>query len=305
MILVSGGTGAIGSRLVRGLVEAGNKIRILTLPGDPYVDRVKDLPGVEILFADVSKAETLAGKFDGVRTVYHLAAVLLATDPSVFDRVNVGGTKNMIDESIKAGVEHFILVSSASVFYPVPTAYSLSKKRKEELIKSQDRMKWTIIRPTLAYSPIGGEEFLMFRDYLLRYKWFVPFIGAGNAKKNPVHTDDLMKGFLAVANNPAAWNKEYNFSGGEVVTIRELARLILKHSGRRTPILGIPVFVCKFLSWLSGMFSKKPKLTWSTIAGIIFDADLDNGQARKDLGYNPIGVREGLAKCFPLPAGTE
>ena len=76
MILVTGGAGVMGSRLVRGLVEAGNPVRVLTLPNDPLVSRLDGL-GVDIRYGDVSKRETLEGLLDGVRTVYHLAAVLL------------------------------------------------------------------------------------------------------------------------------------------------------------------------------------------------------------------------------------
>ena len=72
---------------------------------------------MDIRIGDITKPETLAGCFDGVETVYHLAAVLIVYDPSLFQKINVEGTRNIIDASIKAGVKHFILVSSASVTY--------------------------------------------------------------------------------------------------------------------------------------------------------------------------------------------
>jgi NADH dehydrogenase len=307
MILVTGGTGAIGTPLVRGLVAKGNKIRVLTLPKDPFVGRLKDLVdagSVEIVYGDVSDLESLKGKFDGVKTIYHLAAVLLAADPSIYEKVNVGGTRNMIQMGLECGAEHFILVSSASITYPIPTPYSLSKRKKEALIKEQTKMKWTIVRPTLAYSNIGGEEFNMLKDHCLSRKWFIPFIGSGKSLKRPVHTDDLMAGFLAIPNNPASYNKEYNFSGGEDITLRDLAKLILKHHGRSTPIIGIPVWLCHVIGFFQKLFSKKPKMNWGAIAGFIYDANLDNSNARADLDYNPIGIHEGMQKCFPLPAAA-
>jgi NADH dehydrogenase len=91
MILVTGGAGVMGSRLVRGLVEAGNSVRVLTLPGDPLVSRLDGL-GVDIRYGDVGDRKTLEGLCDGVDTVYHLAAILLSQDPALFERVNVSGT---------------------------------------------------------------------------------------------------------------------------------------------------------------------------------------------------------------------
>ena len=226
MVLVTGGLGVMGSTLVKGLADRGLKVRVLD-NSDRFRSRL-DGYEVDIRIGDITRPETLAGCFDGVETVYHLAAVLIVYDPSLFQRINVGGTRHVVDSSIRAGVKHFILVSSASVTYPQTTPYSLSKRETERMIKGQNAMKWTIVRPTLAYNENGGEEFNMFLAYLKRYP-FVPFIGAGRSLKRPVHCDDLMKGFLAIAGNSKAYGKTYAFSGGEAIAIRDMAKLMLKH----------------------------------------------------------------------------
>ena len=194
MILVTGGLGVMGSTLVKGLADRGFKVRVLD-NSDRFRSRL-DGYDVDIRIGDITKPETLVGCFDGVETVYHLAAVLIVYDPSLFQKINVEGTRNIINASIQAGVKHFILVSSASVTYAHTTPYSLSKRETERLIKAQSAMNWTIVRPTLAYNESGGEEFNMFLAYLKKYP-FVPFIGAGRSLKRPVHCDDLMKGFLS------------------------------------------------------------------------------------------------------------
>ena len=137
MILVTGGLGVMGSTLVKGLVDRGFKVRVLD-NSDRFRSRL-DGYDVEIRIGDITKPETLTGCFDGVETVYHLAAVLIVYDPSLFQKINVGGTRNIIDASIKAGVKHFILVSSASVTYAHTTPYSLSKRETERMIKEQSR----------------------------------------------------------------------------------------------------------------------------------------------------------------------
>jgi nucleoside-diphosphate-sugar epimerase len=299
MILVTGGAGVMGSRLVRGLVEAGNKVRVLTLPNDPFVKRLDGLD-VDIRYGDVGKRDSLSGLCDGVDTVYHLAAVLLSTDPAVFQRVNVGGTRNLVELSIAAGVRHFILVSSISVTYPYTTPYSLSKRECERIVKEQKTMNWTIVRPTLAYNEFGGEEFMMYMDYLKRFP-VVPFIGRGRALKNPVHVDDLMHGFLAVANNPKTYGKTYAFSGSEAISIWDLGKEMLRHQGIRKTFVPLPVWLCKLLAGVMGATMKRPPLTWNAIAGITQDANPDWSEARADFGYNPIGVREGLDRAFGVP----
>jgi len=298
MILVSGGTGVMGARLVRGLVEAGWKVRALTLPNDPLVSR---LAGVdcEIFYGDVSDPSSLRGACDGIDTVYHLAAIIIAHDPVLFEKININGARNMVEGAASAGVRHFIFVSSVSAAYPKTTAYSMSKMEGEKIVKQQQTMHYTIVRPSLAYEQKGGQEFLMFMEYLRRYP-IVPFIGRGRALKNPVHVDDLIRGFIAVAGNENAFGKTYNFTGGEEINIWDLGHLMLKHQGIKKPFIPIPVWLCKLSSVLMVMVMKRPLLTWNVIAGITQDANLDHSSATEDLGYHPIGIREGLHKCFPL-----
>jgi nucleoside-diphosphate-sugar epimerase len=295
MILVTGGAGVMGRRLVRGLIERGNRVRVLDRPGTHL-----DGEDAELVHGDVTDPATLAGVFDGVDTVFHLAAILIAYQPDAFERVNVGGTRNVLEGAKAAGVKHFIFVSSASVVYPRTTAYSRSKRECERMVREQQGMHWTIVRPTLAYNEHGGEEFRMFLEYLRKYP-VVPFIGGGRALKNPVHVDDLMRGFLAVANNPVAYGKTYNFSGGEDISIWDLAHLMLKHQGLSKPFVALPVPLCTAAAKALESRMKRPPLTWNVIAGITQDANLDNSEARRDLGYAPVGVREGLQRCFPLP----
>lgn len=294
MILVTGGAGVMGTQLVKGLIERGFEVRVLDRPGT-------SIEGVEVdmWHGDVADLATLEGAFEGVDTVYHLAAVIIAHDPAIFERVNVGGTRNLVEGAIAAGVEHFIFVSSASVTYPFSTPYSESKRECERIVSTQEKMRYTIVRPTLAYNEHGGLEFRMFLDYLERFP-VVPFIGRGRALKSPVHVDDLLAGFLAVAGNPEAYDKVYNFSGGEDIAIWDLAKLMLEHRGKQRTFVPIPVWACKLLAKGMGAIMKSPPLTWNVIAGVIQDANLDHSNATKDIGYEPIGIREGLQRIWPL-----
>lgn len=298
MILVTGGLGVMGATLVKGLVDRGFKVRVLD-NSDRFRSRL-DGYEVDIRIGDITKPETLPANMEGVDTVYHLAAVLVPRDQSLFEKINVGGTRNMIKASIDAGVKHFILVSSASVTYPFTTLYSLSKRETERMIKEQTAMKWTIVRPTLAYNENGADEFNMFLAYLKKYP-VVPFIGSGNSLKRPVHCDDLMAGFLAVAGNEKSYGKTYAFSGGEAIAIKDMAKLMLKHAGEERTFVHIPVPICKLIAFFAERFQEKPILTWNAIAGVIQDADLDNSEAQADLGYKPLTFREGLQRSYPLP----
>ena len=142
----------------------------------------------------------------------------------------------------------------------------------------------------------------MFLDYLRRFP-IVPFIGSGRALKRPVWSEDVVDGLCRLANNPKALGKTYNLSGAETISMRELAMLLLAHQDRPRPIVPLPVAWCHALPFAMRLTLRRPPLTSSAIAGIVNDADLDPGEAMRDLGYRPLGVRAGFQLCFPLERG--
>jgi NADH dehydrogenase len=111
-----------------------------------------------------------------------------------------------------------------------------------------------------------------------------------------VHVDDLLGGLVAMAGNPVAFGKTYNLSGGDIVTLRELAELMLKQHGRSKPMLTVPASLCRMAARLWGAINHRPMLMEHTLAGLTQDADLDHSTATLDLGYQPRGVRAGLLR---------
>ncbi|HYQ01947.1 MAG TPA: NAD-dependent epimerase/dehydratase family protein [Polyangiaceae bacterium] len=301
---ITGAAGVMGTRLSARLRNAGWNVRALVLPGDPLRARVDRL-GCEVREGNVSDPVSLQGVCDGVDLVYHLAAVIISHDPSVFQRVNRDGTANIVAEAQRSGVGHFVYVSSASVTYPRRTRYAESKLEAEHIVASAG-LPYTIVRPTLVYEPGGAQEIMMFLDYLKRFP-LVPFIGSGGALKRPVWSEDVVDGLERLAGAAIAHGKTYNFSGGEAITMRELAELLLQYHDRPRPMLPLPVWACRAAAALLALLMKKPPLTASAIAGIVNDANLDPSEAMRDLGYMPLGVRAGFQRCFsraPTIEGT-
>jgi NADH dehydrogenase len=292
-ILITGAAGEIGSRMVRRFAEQGHTLRALVLPGDPLAGRLGD--AAEIRYGDVTKPATLSAAFAGVEVVYHLAAVLLCEKTDLFHAVNVEGTRNVVAAAEAAGVSHLIHISSASVVYPNTTHYSRSKRQAEDIVTACRKVHFTLVRPTLVYDRDGGLEFKLYADFVKRFP-VVPLVAGGRARKRPVHVDDLLAGLLAMAGNPVTFGKTYNLSGGETVTLRELAMLMLERQGLRKAMLPIPASLAAIAARAWGMIHRQPLLMEHTLAGLLQDADLDPSLAMQDLGYQPIGVRQGVLR---------
>jgi nucleoside-diphosphate-sugar epimerase/glycosyltransferase involved in cell wall biosynthesis len=297
LILITGGTGAMGSVLMERLMGLGYRVRALTLPGDANAARFAGR-GVDVRYGDVADAGQCKEVCDGVHTVLHLAAIILTPDASLYTAVNAGGTRNMVQEAERSGASNFIHISSASVTYPRPTPYSISKRIAEESVR-KSRLSWTIVRPTLVYGKKGGQEFDLFMGYLKRFP-IVPFIGRGEALKRPVYVDDVVDGLVTLATRMEGTGKVYNFSGGTAISIRDFARFCLILSGaRHKPMLHLPLWLCHALAAILKWVMRDPPLKWSVIAGMTQDANLDPSGAMADLGYAPAGVETMLPRCFP------
>jgi NADH dehydrogenase len=223
-----------------------------------------------------------------------LAAIIISHDPQVFTQVNLEGTRHVVAEADARGVAHLIYVSSASVTYPKLTAYARSKLDAERIVAARSG-GFSIVRPTLVYDEHGGLEVRMFLDYLRRFP-VVPFIGAGGALKRPVWSEDIVDGLMRLADKPAPYGKTYNFSGGEAISMHDFARLLLAHHRAQRPFVHLPVWLCRGIAQLLARVMAEPPLTSSAIAGVVNDANLDPSEAMRDLGYRPIGVRDGFAR---------
>jgi len=297
MILITGAGGAMGSVFIRKLREKGARIRACVLPSDPGLQRMKSLCD-DVWLADIRDKQALAGICLGITTVYHLAAVIISKSEEIFQRVNVNGTQNLIEEAKRSGVRHFVYISSASVLYPAPTPYSLSKKKAETIV-SESGIPYTIIRPTLVYGKTGGQEFDMYLAYLKKFP-VVPFIGSGESLKRPVWVDDIIEGLVAVEGRENSFGKTYNFSGAEAISMLDFSILCLKLLGiPHKPIVKLPVPLCMTLARILRFVMKDPPLKWQVIAGITQNANLDPVAAMRDLGYKPSGVTRKLPECFP------
>jgi NADH dehydrogenase len=301
LILVTGGAGTMGLRMAERLIADGHRVRALCLPGDPAAEKAQAL-GAETAFGDITRPETLAPALEGIRIVFHLAAVLLSPGrPEVFRRVNAEGTRNLAAAAEAAGVSHFIYVSSISVAYPRGNAYARSKAQGEECVRAA-RMDWTIVRPTLAYEDGGAAEFMAFIAHLKKGR-AVWLPAGGRARKNPVHVEDLAAGFAALPGNAAAFGKTYVFSGGGALSLKEMAESLLSHMGRPKPIRSLPAWLCLCAvaaSWAYSRLGGRPFFPWQTYTGLVQDAAFPPDAARADLGWRPRPFRAGVATLASL-----
>lgn len=287
LALVTGGAGVVGKALCRELLQRGVCVRVLTLPGDTLAKFLP--PEVEVFYGDVTDPSSLKPAFDGVDVVYHLAAILLSTKKGSFDRINAGGTQNVVNASVAAGVKRLLYVSSISVTYPVLTEYGQSKLKGESIVKEagvRSGLQWTIVRPTLVIGDGGGIEFRMYANYVKKFPVYL-LPGGGRSLKKPVRSEDLVKGIASAGLSRHGVGKTYALCGSREVSMAQMAEFVLKQAGKRHLMIPLPWWISRKLAVLKSWIGGKPVTAEQALAGFLYDAVPTLDAASRDLNYQP------------------
>jgi NADH dehydrogenase len=242
-------------------------------------------PSVEVAYGNVADYESIRPAFDGVDCVFHLAAILLSNDADAFEKINAGGTRNVVSACQDAGVRRLLYVSSISVTYPVLTPYGASKLAGEAAVKDSG-LEWTIVRPTLVIGDGGGVEFRMFADFVCKFPVY-PMPGGGVSKKRPVRSVDLVKGIAAAGLTRDAVGKTYALAGPEVMTMAEMARRVLRQAGLRHWMVPLPWWLARMLAVFKNRIGGRRVSAEQALAGFLYDAVPGIENAEKDLDYHP------------------
>jgi NADH dehydrogenase len=251
-ILVTGGTGFVGPKVVHALRAQGRDVRALVR----HPERATQLAawGAELVTGDVTDPASLRAAVDGCTHVIHLVAILKGS-PSDFHRVMKQGTANVIAAAKDAQTERFILMSalgtSETTKDTVP--YFASKwAMEQETVRSG--LEYTIFRPSFVFGRDGGALPLFIKQ--VRYSPVVTVIGSGLQRIQPIWVEDVAEYFARGVDDPQAANRTFEIGGPDIVTWNELYLSIAKVLGKRRKLVHIPTSLArmgaKLTQWAPG-----------------------------------------------------
>ncbi|MDX1578356.1 MAG: NAD(P)H-binding protein [Gemmatimonadota bacterium] len=234
-LFVTGVTGVVGRALAPELAFRGTEAATLVRDGDASLP-----PNIEVVPGDLGDAAPWTDALRGARTVLHLAAATGARDAAAFQRVNVDGTRTLLEACVEAGVSRFIFVSSiAAGFddldeYP----YGASKRDAETLVRFSG-LDHAIVRPTVVLGP--GAPILERFVQLASLPWPV-LPGSGDARIQPIDARDLARCLLDLADGPALDAETIEVGGPQVVTLEEFLRQVRRTLGKReSSVVHVPL----------------------------------------------------------------
>jgi dihydroflavonol-4-reductase len=313
MNLVTGATGHIGNVLVRLLLERGEGVRAMIIPGeDPTPLRDLDVETVE---ADVLDYQSLLTAFDHMDVVYHLAgiiSILPGKEPMV-QAVNVCGTRNVIQAAQNSGVRRLVYTSSIHALKRVPhgilidetipfdpehaiSSYDTSKANAslEVLDAVQHGLDAVIICPTGVIGPYDFRRSEMGQLILdcVEQKPMLYVDGAYDF----VDVRDVAEG-LILASEKGRCGESYILSG-ERIEVLDIIKIVQEILGKRLFSLKIPLQLAHLTANITPLYYRlthiKPRFTSYSLATIASNSVISHAKAHLELGYLPRPLRESL-----------
>lgn len=294
MHLVTGGSGFLGSHIVRRLRARGEGIRVLDVIDSP--DRPR---GTEFVECDIRDRQGVREAMTGVQFVHHnVALVPLAKAGREFWGVNVGGTRAAADAALESGVRLFVHMSSSAV-YGIPGACPITGATPTAPVENYGRAKLAAEREVRAVAQKGLPSLILrprtilgpgrLGIFQILFEWIrdgrnIYVIGSGDNPFQFVHVDDLVTAALRGVENGT--QGVFNIGADRYSTLRDDLGATIRHAGSRTAIVGLPVGLTVSVLKLLDVLKICPLAPWHYMTyhkPFYFDLS----EPMKQLGWKP------------------
>jgi dihydroflavonol-4-reductase len=311
-VLVTGASGFVGSAVARKLVERGFAVRALVRPASPRAH----LAGLDLDFAvgDLLDAESVRRAMAGMRSLFHVAADyrLWAREPAEIERNNLVGTRTVMQEAMRAGLERIVYTSSVATLdchggrtadesHPLHEdhaigAYKRSKVKAERMVEALigEGLPAVIVNPSTPIGPCDVKPTPTGRMIVEAAAGRMPaFVDTG---LNMVHVDDVAAGHL-LAFERGRIGERY-ILGGQNASLAEILATVAALTGRRPPRLKLPrgaVMPVALAAELAARFTGRAPMV--TMDGLRLSKNrmyFSTAKAERELGYRARPYAEGV-----------
>ena len=251
LVTVYGGSGFIGRHTVRALAKAGCRVRAAVRRPD-LAGHLQPMGGVGQIHgvqANLRYPDSVARAAVGADVVINLVGVLAPTGAQKFDAVHAAGARAVAKAAREAGVRQLIHVSAIGADLKSASAYARSKAEGETAVL-EEFPDAIVLRPSIVFGP--EDEFFNRFAGLARMSPFLPSIGGGRTKFQPVFVGDLAAAIAAVADGRGQPGKIYEIGGPDVLSFRQLLDKTLEWTDRSRFFLPMPFWLAKLqavLTW--------------------------------------------------------
>ena len=271
LVTLFGGSGFIGHYAARALVEAGYRVRIAVrrphLAGDV---RLAGPPGwVDIAQANVRNRLSVERAIEGADAVVNLVGILYEKGRQSFESAQLGGAQTVAECAAAAGIKRFVQISAIGADENSESDYARTKALAEQAVRDAIP-EAVILRPSIVFGP--EDDFFnkfagMAAHPVSNVAPFLPAIGGGKTKLQPVYAGDVAEAIAAAVSRDDVQGKTYELGGPRTYTFNELYDFIGETIDRKRYALPLPYFVAKPMGLTFGAIWKIPFLPLHAVLG--------------------------------------
>lgn len=269
-VTVFGGSGFVGRAIVRALAQEGYQIRVACRRIE-LAERIKtagDVGQISILRTNLRIPASVAAAVSGSQAVINASGIAFQRGRQRYEAVHVEGARAIAEAASAAGVQRLVHISGIGADQRNSTnRFIRSKVDAEDAIVS-GFANATMLRPSVVFGP----EDAMFNRMaqIARQAPFLPVVGDGSAKVQPVYVGDVGAAVVAVLERPDTAKSVFELGGPRVYTYREIATLVLREIDRHKRIVGVPAGLMKIMG-LFAEFLPVPPLTHDQVDLLVTD----------------------------------
>lgn len=289
LVTIFGGSGFLGRHMVRALASDGWRVRVaVRRPNNALFLRPMGRVGqIQLVKANVQDEEAVRAALKGADAAINLVAVLYQSGNQRFDTLHIQGAEQIARLASEQGVPRLLHVSALGVQDNERSRYARTKALGEERVR-QAFPNATIFRPSVVFGP--EDDFFNKFAWLARLSPFLPLIGGGGTKFQPVFVGDIARATAKVLSDPSTAGKTYELAGPETMTLKEIMELVLKETRRRRILLPTPFGLARVQGVVLGTLPK-PLLTLDQVRLLETDNVVSEGALTfRDLGIAPEAV---------------
>ena len=259
-VVVFGGAGFLGRRLVHRLVTEGMIVRVAVRHPDPARFELRSIgfDRVTVIPADVRDQASVAAALAGADAVVNTVSAYVEKGGATFEAVHVQGAETVAREAVAAGVARLVLVSGIGADADSGSPYIRARGRGE-LVVLKAFPGATIVRPGAMFGP--GDALFGRLAELARWLPVLPLIGGGRTRLQPVSVEDVAEAVANIIADPGTVGRTYELGGPGVYTLRELVMMTLQLTGKRRLLIAVPFAVAKIQARLFELLPNPPLTT--------------------------------------------
>ena len=280
-VLVTGGTGFVGSHLVPRLRDDGFEVRVLGrgTDGVPH--------GVDVLAGSVADPEAVRRAVHGVDAVVHLVAIIVERGSQTFEAINHQGTRNLVAAMESAGVRRLVHQSALGAGPDERFPYLRSKWLGEETVRASS-LDHTILRPSVLF----GEGAGFFRPIVWSLRWapIYPMPAGGRTRFQPLAIEDLATCIVRSLRGEQV-GSTLDVGGPEVLTFSDIVRTVMKALGKKRRMVSVPVWAARPFALVQGL-RKDPLVTNQQLDMVVLDNTCAPDSVERAFGFRPVRMAE-------------